>query len=71
MSDMWLVQGVMPLLGGVVFLGLARRPPWTKGQDATGSRRGSRALQLTFAVVGLLWLLGGTLYLVNQFARGS
>jgi len=68
---MWLLQGVMPLLGGVVFLGLARRSPWTTGRDATGSRRGGRALQLTLAVIGLLWLLGGTLYLLNQFVRGS
>jgi hypothetical protein len=71
MSDMWLVQGVMPLLAGVVFLGLARRPPRATGKGVAGSRRGARALQITFAVIGLLWLTGGALYLVNQAARGS
>ena len=70
MNDAWLLQGLMPALGGVVFLGLASRPPWPTGKDATGSRRGARLLRAAFALIGLLWLLGAALYVLGQLTRG-
>jgi hypothetical protein len=32
--------------------------------------RGGRLLRITFALLGLMWLLGGTFYVLNQLVSG-
>jgi hypothetical protein len=66
MQDAWLVSGLIPLLGGLVFLGLARRPPAFAVTADGRPRRYARPLQIVIAGFAAMNVLGGLTVLIQH-----
>jgi hypothetical protein len=66
MQDEWLLSGLIPILGGLVCLGLARRPPDFAVTADGRPRRSARPIQITVAAIGALAVLSGLVVLLRH-----